>query len=356
MGMKLSLYVFYIILAFCPCKIVAQYTFSGHVNKSEWPDGVYLSLVEDYRKLSGVYPEQILHQVQPDTTGFFNFQGDNLPTKNRIYRIHVDNCSSSHDKKAHLNGFCTDSKEILFIANNTDSLSFPFTFDKEMFCKIESSSEKSNAFLKVDSIIDEMRYAFGNYRSKANRKINSKRWIHILQEYSKNLDEPLIELYVHSFLSNKTNDLYEHYLKDLSNNIYYEQLLERLQKKYPNTTYTQQYKMELAADKFLINPYKEKPDNMILWGLGFLLLLSLSYNLFQFVQNRKKSKVLYIPDTKLTQQEQKILHLILEDKTNKEIASTIFVSVSTVKTHINNLYKKLGTSSREEVKSLYTRS
>ena len=40
---------------------------------------------------------------------------------------------------------------------------------------------------------------------------------------------------------------------------------------------------------------------------------------------------------------------MLENKTNKEIASALFVSVSTIKTHINNLYKKLEVTSREEV-------
>ena len=55
---------------------------------------------------------------------------------------------------------------------------------------------------------------------------------------------------------------------------------------------------------------------------------------------------------KLTNQEQKTLSLILTDKSNKEIASELFISVSTVKSHINNLYKKLNVTSREEVKSL----
>ncbi|HEY5689467.1 MAG TPA: helix-turn-helix transcriptional regulator, partial [Yeosuana sp.] len=38
----------------------------------------------------------------------------------------------------------------------------------------------------------------------------------------------------------------------------------------------------------------------------------------------------------LTKQEQNILALILENKSNKEIAEILFVSVSTIKTHINN--------------------
>ena len=59
--------------------------------------------------------------------------------------------------------------------------------------------------------------------------------------------------------------------------------------------------------------------------------------------------------TDLTQQEQKVLELLLENKTNKEIAQEIFVSVSTVKTHTNNLYKKLKVNSREEVKTLFNK-
>ncbi len=355
MRMKILLYLFYILLFTFPCEIFAQYKFSGDVDKTDWPDGVYLSLVEDYRKISGVYPEQIIQQATPDSTDHFTFFGDNLPLENRIYRIHVDNCATRHEKRAHLNGFCTDSEEILFIANNTDTLSFPFSFDKEMFCKVVSDNEKSNAFIKIDSIIDEMRFAFGSYRSEANRKINSKKWISTLQHYGKSLDEPLIELYVYSFLSNKTNNLYTHYLEDLANSPYYDQLLERLQEKYPNSTYTNQYIIELASDKFLLDPKKETSNKTVLWIIGSVLIFSVLLNILQLIIYKRKRKTVYIPETKLTQQEQKILELILEDKTNKEIASSMFVSVSTVKTHINNLYKKLGTNSRDEVKSLYTK-
>ena len=57
----------------------------------------------------------------------------------------------------------------------------------------------------------------------------------------------------------------------------------------------------------------------------------------------------------LTKQEEKILSLLLDDKSNKEIADVLFISVSTVKTHINNLYKKLKIQSREDVKRLFNK-
>lgn len=55
----------------------------------------------------------------------------------------------------------------------------------------------------------------------------------------------------------------------------------------------------------------------------------------------------------LTARETEIFLLIYNGKTNKEIASTYFVEVSTIKTHINNLYSKLGVSNRREAQEKY---
>ena len=351
--MKLLYLTIYLLLLAYPRIVFAQYQFSGYVDKGNWSGDIYLSMIEDYRKLSGVYPEQIIQKTTSDSVGYFSFSGDNLPLQNHMYRIHIENCTENHKKPVHFNGFCPHSKEILFIANNNDTITLPFSFDNEMFCKIVSNNEKSNAFIRVDSIIEEMRFAFASYRSETNRKINTKKWFATLQQFAKNQNEPLTELYVYAFLSEKANNLYSNYLEDLQKNIYYDNLLGRLQKKYPNSTYAKQYEAELASDKFLIQPKQTSSQKN--WVILLLLLLAASiiYNVFQFITYRKKQNTSYTIGKNLTQQEQKVLDLILEDKTNKEIASSIFVSVSTIKTHINNLYKKLDVSSRDEVKTLY---
>jgi DNA-binding CsgD family transcriptional regulator len=51
----------------------------------------------------------------------------------------------------------------------------------------------------------------------------------------------------------------------------------------------------------------------------------------------------------LSQQERKIFELMQDGKRNKEIASVLNVDISTVKTHINNIYKKLGVKSRLDI-------
>jgi LuxR family transcriptional regulator, maltose regulon positive regulatory protein len=50
----------------------------------------------------------------------------------------------------------------------------------------------------------------------------------------------------------------------------------------------------------------------------------------------------------LSERELEVLGLIAAGKSNAEIASSFFVSLSTVKTHINNLYRKLGARSRTQ--------
>lgn len=52
--------------------------------------------------------------------------------------------------------------------------------------------------------------------------------------------------------------------------------------------------------------------------------------------------------TPISEREIEVLKLISEGKTNASIADSLFISLSTVKTHINNLYSKLGVESRTQ--------
>jgi DNA-binding CsgD family transcriptional regulator len=52
----------------------------------------------------------------------------------------------------------------------------------------------------------------------------------------------------------------------------------------------------------------------------------------------------------LTSREKEIVELLLQGKKNQEIADHLFVELSTVKTHINNIYKKTDAKNRRELK------
>jgi len=48
----------------------------------------------------------------------------------------------------------------------------------------------------------------------------------------------------------------------------------------------------------------------------------------------------------LTRRETEIMHLIAKGCTNKQIAAKLFISDETVKMHIKNIFRKLGTNNR----------
>jgi len=335
----------------------AQYSFSGYIEPEEWQNAVYLSIVEDYRKISGVYSEQIIAKTSADSTGFFEFKGNMLSTNNRIYRIHVDNCSEATQDVTHFNGHCSDSKAIIFIANNTDTLKLPFSFENQVFCDIESTNAKANAFVRIDSLKADMRFAYGEFRSEANRKLNNKKWFKTLQNFGQSLEEPLAELYIYAYLSDRASDLHSYYFKDLLENNYYNNLQERLLAKYSESTYVSQYKNELASDKFMLQASKAEAKSFDwVYILLTLLLLSVLLNVFLILQKQKaKKETSNKLKEKLSKQERVVLELILQDKSNKDIAESLFLSVSTVKTHTNNIYKKLNVQSREESKTLFSK-
>ncbi|MFS4468481.1 response regulator transcription factor [Maribacter sp. 2210JD10-5] len=342
-----------IFLIFAYSSAWAQHQFSGYLADSTANKTVYLSIIEDYRKTSRTYLDQIIQKSETDTTGFFSFNGDYLPSENRIYSLHVDNCSEAKENKHYLGG-CENSERVLFIANKNDTIYFPTTFDNEIFCNITSTNAASSQLLDINLLKEEMIFDFSNYSSPANKQLNLKKWFHKLHSFAQGLDEPLAELYAFEFLSDRRNETYEYYLKDVQDNPYYDSLSDRLREKYPSARFTQLYASDILMDKQLGNS-KESADFDWKWILAALLFISVISNLYLIskkMQRAKKQQQTTLG--KLTNQEQKIVEYILADKTNKEIAATLFISVSTVKTHINNLYKKLNLTNREDIKKMFS--
>ena len=66
----------------------------------------------------------------------------------------------------------------------------------------------------------------------------------------------------------------------------------------------------------------------------------------------EKKEPAFLKDNNLTQRQLEIVKLVMEGKTNEEIALRLFISMNTVKTHLNNIYRELNVNSRF---ALYTK-
>ncbi len=312
---------------------------------------IYLSLVEDYRKINRVYVDQIIRQTTTDSLGHFEFSGDNLYPENRIYRIHMDSCQEL-TVSDHFMGTCDDVVSVLFLANNSDEVSMPVGFDNEVLCTINSSNPNADVFIRLAEKKEAMILDFAEFNSEANRQLNLQTWFAKWQKLGRSLDEPLAELYIYELLSDKRNPTYNYYLEEVSSNPYYNRLLKALESKYPQASFTKLYQTEISADRELAS-YRNPGDSRVEITIYVLLAISVLLNLLLFIRWRKSRYRKNAALENLTRQERKIVDHILSDMSNKEIAEQLFVSVSTVKTHINNLNKKLGVSDRNAIKSLF---
>lgn len=327
---------------------LGQFSYSGQLGP-EWKDGtVYLSMIEDYRKTQGVYPEQVVARTQPDSSGVFHFEGDFLPLSNRIYRIHVDLCPDAKDN-GHFLGHCLNSRQLLFIGNNTDTLALPVGFEQQLFCQIVSTNQSAAALMRVDSVMHDMAFDMGPNPTKTARKLKARKWIKDLQGTAQKSNEPLAELYAYGMISDRTGELRPQYLADLESQGYYDELSQRVQLAYPSAPFSLQYQRELQQDRPAGKPDEQIP-NWVYALLG-ICIISLLLNM-RYIKQLRALRAKPVAASDLSPQEQKVLELIQQDKTNKEIAQLLFVSLSTVKTHVNNIYKKLGAQNREALKSM----
>ncbi|THV59370.1 response regulator transcription factor [Flagellimonas alvinocaridis] len=78
-------------------------------------------------------------------------------------------------------------------------------------------------------------------------------------------------------------------------------------------------------------------------GLALLVLFLGLAMWFQYSKRKKGAT------PQLSKQETLVHGLIVQGKSNKEIANELFISLSTVKSHITSIYGKLNVTGRQEL-------
>jgi DNA-binding CsgD family transcriptional regulator len=98
----------------------------------------------------------------------------------------------------------------------------------------------------------------------------------------------------------------------------------------------------------------------VAFKLVYLSFAVLSVYLYYFISRRyflTYEMTSGLPDAKVKQlgvseREAQIINLLVEGLSNQEIAKELFISPNTVKTHIKNIYTKLGVSNRLQLFNL----
>lgn len=115
-------------------------------------------------------------------------------------------------------------------------------------------------------------------------------------------------------------------------------------------------------EKGLSIPIKVIPPFWKTWWFMALALSVISLLLFSWTRTRKKLKTAQTVNKEnlekvfkkysITQREKEIIKMILDGSSNKDIEDKLFISSSTVRNHIYNIYQKLGIQNRIELINL----
>ena len=99
--------------------------------------------------------------------------------------------------------------------------------------------------------------------------------------------------------------------------------------------------------------------SFILHSVPFIFIISISILIYHIFYRfyfsspiAKTEKTLtedFIKDFSITKREQEIIIALLDGKSNKELAETLFVSEKTIETHLANIYRKVGVKNRLEL-------
>lgn len=344
--------LYYTLLFYC-MQLNAQFKFSGEVNNQYQNATAYLTVVDEYQKSELFITEKIIQECQIDSLNQFVFFGNHLTSKNMLYKIYVDTCNDDVSNYKHLLDHCETSQSIVFIANNTDSIHFPLNDLSQLFCEIKNSSRQNTAVLELNQLQEQLLANLQSSKSDAQRTVIYKNCFQKLQEFSTTFNDPLVELYAFHLYANETSFSRPFYLKDLKHNTYYINLLSRISDAYPNSEYAKQLENDLNNDNYTLLKEKNASTSIYIYILSGVLVISILLNFLLFRrQKTKKNTVVNYKDI-LTPQEQNVFVLMHQKHSNKTIAEQLFISVSTVKTHINNIYSKLNISSRKDVDDFF---
>ena len=285
-----------------------------------WEPKVYLSVISNFNEMYTMSKKMIISQSPLDGLGNFHFNISFLPEEESLLRIHIVKKGNPATTLV-IGG--KDENHFFFIANGKARINIqnirnggvfhgimisgsPGTVD---FNRITELSNYPN-MLNYDSILLEKEFL--------EKAINER-----LRSFADTCKNPVVSLYAiykSGFESNysENKEFYKLYLKKWEGN---------------ESTYFSAFRRQL-------------PVKNIKWKyfLTIFLIILLGIGL-GIMSHRNKS----IKMNKLSVQERKIFSLLQQGATNQEISNECHIELSTVKTHVSNIFSKLKIKSRKEI-------
>ena len=293
---------------------------SGHLKLSdEWEPIVYATLVHSLQDFYLCSDQLIISSAPLNEAGHFSLTFD-LLDQTQFIRLHV---SKSGGPAATLIIGGPDQNHGFFAVEDGGRYQLQEQNDTSILFKHFALPDQLNKNLsKVEWMIKVWEKKDRTLKESSTRIHERQRLIRQLETFSDTCSQMLASLYAL-------------HRSDMGFNR--ERVLEKLQKMASQ-----------SENHIYLLPYQIPGSNVNFW----LLLISLPFVVYlsHFIKkrihlHRQTKKV-----EQLSPQEIKVATLLLNGMSNKEIASTLHVEISTIKSHIYRIFSKLEIDSRREIR------
>jgi DNA-binding CsgD family transcriptional regulator len=288
-----------------------------------WERNIYMSYIETIEKKYTVSDDIIIASSKVDSLGKFAIALDKLPSEWSLLRLHVVKQGVS---PASLIIGSTDENYYFIIANRYSKIELHNTLEKPIF---------KNVFISGAPYMNTIEYItnLSNYPNSINyeNSLIEKEFIEeVISEKLKSIADtcknPLVSLY-----ALYQTDFYSDYQK---NPTFYKAYLSKWRN--DNSPYFKSFRRQF--------PISEKPKWLYILIFLFIgVFISVSI----FIKDRKRRKI-----KKLSMQERRIFELLHKGASNQEISDEYNIELSTVKSHVSNIFSKLNIKSRKEAINL----
>ncbi len=337
------------LLCFFSLKLSLGYEIKGKLNISEqWQPVLYLASIDTPDKFFVASPEFKINSAQLAADGTFTLSGDDLPDDPHFYRLYLVQNSFSAVEFYH-----SPVRNFMhLILGNNDKITLSNSDPNNIFTTISFvGSEKNERLCGFETEFYQKKELLDNGGTKAKRNFISQSLNKYIHDFIGTCNDPLIALFALYHIDDKETDF-------LRNSNLYFNLQEQIGKAYPKSSYSTFYNEQLNSLTEYRKVVCEIPELSSPWkdwviALQTLIILVLAF--FIFREHRKKTMVKNQTQllSFLSEKELSILEKLSQGKANKEIASELFVELSTIKTHLNNIYKKLGVNNRQDAVDIY---
>lgn len=290
-----------------------------------WDKNIYVSYIKTFEKEYAVSNDLIITSAVIDSLGNFKIDLDEIPTKWSLLRLHVVKKGVTPNS---LVIGSNDENFILLIAKRDSEIELFNTEDIPIFLNIRvEGADYMNTFDQIQKL--------SNYPNSIDYEN-----LVIEKEFIKEVVSEKLKI-VADTCSNPLVSLYAIYQTDfqsdyLVNPTFYETYLSKWENE--NNSYFKSFRQKFPIGKNnSTNNISIKYIILLVSVVGVLLIIVLIY----FKKKNRKIKQLSV-------QERKIFDLIRNGMSNKEISAECHIEITTVKSHIGNIYSKLNIKSRRE--------